>query len=171
MKGVSHVFIGLAAVITIHAVAPMASTLVAWVPVLGATLAGSLLPDVDSDESAIRQATGTARSRSVIGFVVSLAMKVFGGHRALTHTLVAWVLVSLWVGVYFHGNMTFVAFAVAYLAHLVADAFTVQGVPLLWPVWRGRVRLLPKLVAIRTGGWIETAAVILAVALVLRIWL
>jgi inner membrane protein len=150
----------------------MANSLLGAVPVLVAALAGSLLPDIDSDESATRQATGTSRKRGgCIGFVVTLALKVFGGHRALTHTLLAWLLVSVWVGTYFHGNMIGAAFIVAYLSHLVADAFTVQGVPLLWPLWRGRIRFLPKLVAIRTGGWIETVAVIFAAAMVLRGWL
>jgi inner membrane protein len=39
---------------------------------------------------------------------------------------------------------------VGYCSHIVLDAMTVTGVPLLWP-WKRRFRLLP----LRTGGIIE----------------
>lgn len=161
MKGVSHALVGMFAASAVHlAVAPLSQTLAGLVPVAGVVLVASLLPDIDSDESAIRQATGTARHTGCLGWIVSLAVRVFGGHRALTHTLLAWGLLSWIVLVYFHGNMLGVAFSVGYLSHLLADSLTVAGVPWLWPLWGGRIRFLPKAISIRTGGVVEQLTVI-----------
>jgi membrane-bound metal-dependent hydrolase YbcI (DUF457 family) len=61
---------------------------------------------------------------------------VLGGHRGLTHTaLFAWAIIGLmwrtwpepWV----------LAFGVGYVSHLLADL--PGGVPLLWPIWNGRI--------------------------------
>jgi len=174
MKGVSHVLVGTAAVMLVHDRVPLADSLTGLVPVALATILGSLLPDVDSDESTLRQATGTARSQGVVGRIVSLIVRVFGGHRgALTHSLFAWGLVVTLAGVYFRGNMTWVAFSLGYLSHLAADALTVDGVPLLWPLVHRRIRLLPALLAIRTGGareYLVTVAIGVAVVLVYWVW-
>jgi len=82
-----------------------------------------------------------------------------------------WLIASLVAGVYFRGSMLFVTFALGYLSHLVADALTMEGVPLLWPIYRKRIRLLPALLAIRTGGAREyMATVALGVFVVLAAW-
>lgn len=172
MKGVSHAICGLGAVAVAARFTPLAPTLVDTL-VLGALgVAGALLPDVDSDEATIRQVTGTARSQGCAGGALSALVSWLGGHRgALTHSLLAWVVASALALVYFHGNMTGVAFSLGYLSHLAADALTVEGVPLLWPIWRRRIRLLPSWVAIRTGGWREYLAMVaLGVAVVLLYW-
>jgi len=132
----------------------------------------ALLPDVDSDEATIRQVTGTARSGGCFGRLLSVGVTLLGGHRgALTHSLLAWLVASLVAGVYFRGSMLFVTFALGYLSHLVADALTMEGVPLLWPIYRKRIRLLPALLAIRTGGAREyMATVALGVFVVLAAW-
>jgi inner membrane protein len=151
-------------------VRPLATSLVGLVPVAGVALVASLLPDIDSDESSIRQATGTARHSGVVGRIVSFMLRIFGGHRAITHSLLAWALLTFWVGVYFRGNMLMVAFGIGYLSHLIADALTVQGVPLLWPIFRRRISFLPSAIAIRTGGVVETLVVIAAGVAVGMLW-
>ena len=53
-------------------------------------------------------------------------------------------------------------------AHVLADALTDRGVPLLWPLWRRRVRL-PYGLGPATGGWGETLTVV-AMLLVCGWW-
>lgn len=173
MKGVSHAICGLLAGAAFHIIVrPLAPALVDLVPVAGMLLVASLLPDVDSDESSIRQATGTARHRGVGGRLVSFVIKLLGGHRgAFTHSLLAWAFATFWVGVYFHGNMLMVAFGIGYLSHLLADALTVQGVPLLWPIIGRRISFLPHAIAIRTGGVVEQVVVIGLGVCVGMLWL
>lgn len=162
MKGVSHAIIGVAVVGVIHLrLAPLGASLLDLAPVAVLAAAGALLPDVDSDEATIRQATGTARHSGCLGRLLSAGVQLLGGHRgALTHSLLAWLIVAAVSGVYFHGNMHWVAFAAGYLSHLLADALTVEGVPLLWPVVRRRICFLPRLVAVRTGGAAEAMALV-----------
>ncbi len=160
MKGVTH---GLLGPLGLAGLAALTANTAAWpheplgIAYLAATAAvAALLPDIDSDEAVIRQVTGTARSRSLLGRAFSFALRLATGHRgALTHSLLAWVVVSFIAGMHFYGNMFFVAFSVGYLSHLLADALTPQGVPLFWPLYRGRIRFLPRRLAIPTGSAAE----------------
>ena len=43
--------------------------------------------------------------------------------------------------------------------HLLSDAWTVQGVPLFWPIIPGRVKLPPR---ISTGSWMEAVVLVIA---------
>lgn len=45
-----------------------------------------------------------------------------------------------------------VALGAGYLSHLITDGLTKGGVPLFWPISKDRVRVLPKPLAVRTGG-------------------
>src|SRR3990172_3512038 len=171
MKGTSHLCIGLFAVYAVHQAVPLASSPPGLLVALGLGAAAALLPDIDSDEAEIRQMTGTARSKGLAGRVVSWLTRPFGGHRALTPTMLAWLIVTVWAGLYFRGNGFAVAVSVGYLSHLIADMLTPQGVPLLWPVYRKRVRLLPTAFAIRTGSAIETLIVVaVGVMAIVRSW-
>src|SRR3989304_4784829 len=97
VKGGSHLLIGYAAVYAAHLfVLPLAASPVDWLLVLGAASIGALLPDIDSDESAIRQATHTARSNGCLGRLSSLGISaITGGHRNFTHSLAAWGVVTV----------------------------------------------------------------------------
>lgn len=89
---------------------------------------GGLVPDLDSDESELRQLTGTARSAGFIGWLVSL---IIPKHRGITHT--AWVCGLL---VYFalrYPAPFIVAFVVGYVYHILADMLTIRGVKLFSP--------------------------------------
>lgn len=132
---------------------------------------GALLPDIDSDESVIRNATRTSRSDGCLGLLASWLVHIFGGHRALTHTLLAWVLLSFMAAVSSLPNTAAIAFSIGYLSHLLADAVTVSGVPALWPIYRERICLLPKFIAIRTGSPAEYVVTVLACAVLLvNLW-
>src|SRR5574337_408708 len=92
VKGGSHLLVSYAALYATHRlIVPLAASPVDWLVILGAASVGALLPDVDSDESAIRQATHTARSNGCLGRLSSLGISaITGGHRNFTHTLAAW---------------------------------------------------------------------------------
>jgi inner membrane protein len=167
MKGHSHIILGAAAGLAGYAVGLIHP--VGWAHIAGcvvASIAGSLLPDLDSDESTLRQMTGTARSNGCLGRLVSgMVGVVTGGHRAATHTLTALLVVGLFA--WKVEQPWALAFAVGYLAHIVADMLTHAGVPLFWPISDRRIHLLPGPLRVTTGSFIEylvTIAVCIAVA-------
>ena len=170
MTGKSHLLIGLMSTAAVHRIYFNLADNWLEVALVGAVAAvGALLPDIDSDESTIRQATGTARSNGCIGRVASALLRVFGGHRVLTHTLVMWLALSAiawFVGNALGVNALAVAFSVGYLSHLIADAVTVDGIPALWPISQRRVCLLPSFIAVRTGGIFEYGLLV-----VMGVWL
>jgi inner membrane protein len=136
---------------------------------LGAAGLGALLPDVDSDESAIRRHWGLARSRSAGGRLLSAGLEAAGvGHRGPTHSLLAAGLAAaagllLYAFVPGYGAVG-PAFALGYLSHLAADMMTRDGVPLLWPR-EGKFHLLPARLRFRTGSGAEYAVSLLATGL------
>jgi inner membrane protein len=110
--------------------------------------AGSLCPDIDRAGSSIARVAGLP-SRA-IAWIVQRSF----GHRGPLHSALAVALVLmlgqtlvLTVGVRGLGG----PLAFGWASHIVLDALTVRGVPVLWPV-RFRVRLPPGLV---TGGFLE----------------
>lgn len=171
MKGHSHIIIGAAAAIAAYGVGFIQP--VGWASIaacVGANVLGSLLPDIDSDEGTLRQMTGTARSNGCFGLLASLGISaITGGHRALTHTLlvtgtiagVAWWIHAPWL----------MAFAIGYVAHIVADMLTRAGVPLLWPISDRRIHLLPGFLRISTGSFVEYLVTIAVCIGVAKIWI
>jgi inner membrane protein len=136
---------------------------------LGAAGLGALLPDVDSDESAIRQQWGLARSGSLGGKLLSAGLGAAGvEHRGVTHSLVAvGVALALGLSLYLAAPRyaaVGLAFALGYLGHLAGDMLTRSGVPLLWPKER-RFHLLPEKLRFHTGGGAEYAVTLLAALL------
>src|SRR3990172_5344446 len=101
MKGTSHLCIGLFAVYSLHQPVPLAGSPVGLIAALGLGAAAALLPDIDSDEAEIRQMTGTPRSKGLAGRVVSWLTRLFGGHRALTPTMLAWLILTVFAALYF----------------------------------------------------------------------
>ena len=105
---------------------------------------GSIIPDIDHPKSYISHMNGLLQLSSR---VISL-----GGHRGITHTLLAFlfsfplaVLVmkffnqfNLWIAI---------AFSFGWLSHLVADSLTRSGVKWLFPFDSHAVRWI-----IRTGS-------------------
>ncbi len=56
------------------------------------------------------------------------------------------------------------AMGVGYITHLITDAMTKTGVPLLWPLSSERIRLLPKGLSAKTGGVIDWLVMFLCYA-------
>ncbi len=89
---------------------------------LSIALAGSLLPDIDHPQS------WAGRKMRV----VSVPLSMLVGHRGVTHSLLA-VVAALAVLAGLGDAGPWAPLAVGYLSHLLADALTPSGVPLLWP--------------------------------------
>jgi hypothetical protein len=145
---------------------------VAVAVVLG--IVASLAPDLDGTDSTARTSVGLGREQIkrewrktksvslVIRWVVAIPFNLFAKivpHRGPTHWLITAVL--LCVGVMYAANLfnlpavVWVAFGAGYLSHLLADACTVAGVPLLGPLTGRSVRFIPRPLALRTGGLAE----------------
>jgi len=132
-----------------------------------AVVLGSLLPDIDAEESEIKSELGT------VGEVAQGWLASFGiEHRGLTHyglTTVGVILVSSLIGWWLGYGDVGLALGLGYLSHvLLGDSVTIAGVPLLWPR-PGRFHLLPRRLRLRTGGPVE--GLILLVLIVIFICL
>lgn len=121
-------------------------------------LVGSLAPDIDEEESSIAKSGNlfsVVLPRSFAAVLngltqaISLLLKKLLGHRGLTH----WPIFAL-VGIGFSINYQIpwlFWFSLGYLMHVLADACTVSGVPLLAPLsFENR-----SLLALRTGSAAE----------------
>ena len=101
-------------------------------------LLGSLLPDIDEQESYI------GRRVKTLSFMIS---SIFS-HRTFTHYLIFPVLIFLW-GFYFFEDALqafFIGLAVGVLLHDLGDMLTKGGiVGFFWPFWaKNRIALLPR---------------------------
>ncbi|MFI3255014.1 MAG: metal-dependent hydrolase [Eubacteriales bacterium] len=103
---------------------------------------GGLLPDIDHSGSKITKKTG------IIGLILSKLLS----HRGLSHTPI------LWIGIfgalmYYFPLYQFICLPLLLgcLSHILLDALTPQGVPLLAPLSRQKINFL----TIQTGGNIE----------------
>jgi len=119
----------------------------------GAAIFGALLPDIDANESTIKNELGLA------GKIFSGILRLVGvKHRGLTHwgiTALAVVVAAVALGNAFGWPDAGLAFGLGYLSHILpADAMTISGVPLLWPREKA-FHLLPGPLRVRTGGPVE----------------
>jgi membrane-bound metal-dependent hydrolase YbcI (DUF457 family) len=119
----------------------------------------ALLPDLDHGRGAIGRAGG------MVGRVGTRTVQRLLGHRGPLHSVlaalaagVAGALLGQALGL---GNLGWLV-AYGWGAHLLADAVTDGGVPLLWPVWRRRLRL-PFRLGLKTGGSGEALVVVAGV--------
>lgn len=127
---------------------------------VGSSLA-ALLPDIDQPASAIWEKI------PVVGHIAGhVTREVTFGHRNLTHSLLGVFLIGLllrWLLLMFPSSwginidIVFMSMMLSYGVHLLADTFTVQGVPWLWP-WQRNFGLPPKPfqgIRIETSHWFE----------------
>ena len=133
---------------------------------------GALLPDLDAGAALAAQLSlGKVRPLAPI----SAAMRGIFGHRGVMHSLVGIavfagpvaVLAWIWLGL-----GAAVALLLGYASHLAADAYTVSGIPALYPD-KSRRFLLPRSARIVTGSFSEDVILLAAgeacVALLLTI--
>ena len=110
-----------------------------------ASALGGVLPDLDHPKSKITQKFG------VIGFFSSRLFR----HRGVLHTPTFHIAVSLalllLVGQSSYIQYIIYGLLVGELSHLLLDALTPKGIPLLWPLTRQHISLLP----IPTYGMID----------------
>lgn len=120
-------------------------------PVVGmlTAAAGSYAPDIDM------QRTHAGQKHKVASKVIS---KVGGGHRGIMHTLLmpACLVTLMYIvgeyidGILANGLMSLIfGFAYGYIMHLFADMFNGKGIPLFWPLMRGKVHIMD----IDSSGW------------------
>jgi inner membrane protein len=158
MRGGTHITAG---VIVGYALATSAGLSPVEVLALGA-VGGlcAMIPDIDHPQSAIRHKTG------LLGDLAAFWMK----HRGITHTLAIAAVFGL-VSWYLLPPLVALVMAGGYLSHLLLDALTPSGVPLLWPLTWAPVKLLPRGLRIRTGGMAEKGFVLLMLSgVVLSTW-
>jgi inner membrane protein len=144
VTGKTHLLIGLGTgLLLCHIAQPQTVTIAAAVIALAGL--GSLLPDVDTPQSTINRLIPPL-------MLISLFVK----HRGFSHsifipaiTIVAGVVLTI-----APVELLIIAGAIGYLSHLVADAVTIQGIPLLSPL-PYTIHLLPKPFRLTTGGIIE----------------
>ncbi len=147
-----------------------------WLVGTGLAALGGLLPDIDEPRSLIghspqilaRGATRRSRRGSLTRVLIlvlgelltglvqalSTAIRELMGHRGMMHwalmaVALAVPLAALWgphIGLYF---------LIGYLSHLALDMMTRSGVPVLGPLSKRRLHLLPPLLRVRTGGPVD----------------
>jgi inner membrane protein len=161
--GRTHLVIGLTTLATLESLAGFIEPhLVKGIPTglalcAGAAMLGALLPDLDAEESEIKGVLG------LVGSITTTLIQTIGvSHRGLTHyglttilvggvaTLLGWRLGYGDVGL---------ALGLGYASHVLADAMTLAGVPLLWPLSE-KFHLLPRPLRLRTGSAVERLVLI-----------
>jgi membrane-bound metal-dependent hydrolase YbcI (DUF457 family) len=93
-----------------------------------------------------------------VGGVATLVNHLPGHHRGWTHAPPVAAAIALAAGIL--GPSLFpalpgvgAAFGLGYISHLVADAMTIRGIPLLWPgQQQPSLHLLPRRLRVRTGS-------------------
>lgn len=142
MKGETHVIIGVAATTALMGGGIIAPEII---PVV-ASVIGSLLPDIDHDNSSINNklmmnkgayillAAGILYySKNPVTYVAAGIMILIGfsRHRAITHSLIS--IVGIYYLTSYLNTSIQTGVMIGYVGHLVADFFTKSGIELLYP--------------------------------------
>jgi len=147
MTGKVHVAIGFASALALCVQHPagfdLNGTLILPEIALITCTAGSYAPDIDLGRS------HSGMKHKVASKVIS---KAGGGHRGITHTLLIPAIV-LALMIYCQNYLTALpaiatvclsllfGWELGYLAHIFADMFNGKGVPLFWPLIKGKVHI------------------------------
>ena len=118
----------------------------------GMAALGSLMPDIDSEESLI------GRKLFTLSFFVN---KLFG-HRTYTHDI---FLIGILAFLFAGKNIFTLGFFFGYLGHLFLDALTIAGIPCFYLFqtciskkkkrYSGNIHLLPYFFRMESGGFIS----------------
>lgn len=174
MTGKTHKIVGLTlglgALIAMNDVSYMPATLAA---VLLFSYLGALLPDIDQPASELLSKLPLGSGHAV-GHIINPFIK----HRNITHSILGYLIVNFLVILLFfkipdywgiHPMPVIIAFGLAYLAHLFADMFTVEGIPLLYP-YKRFFGIPPKPfdgIRIETGQWFENLIIFPSINIIL----
>ena len=150
MMGRTHIAIGAAAgAFSI----PMAPDI--WPLLIGAAVAGSILPDIDHPQSKLGR-----RCRPISDIINKVC-----GHRGGTHSLLFFAVLTI-AAVFLHTPLG-LAFGYGILSHLAADTISYSGkgkflttgrvgIPMAWPMTRKRVGIR----IVYVNGWVENAFIL-----------
>jgi membrane-bound metal-dependent hydrolase YbcI (DUF457 family) len=133
---------------------------------------GALLPDLDKASAEIWH------SLPIVGHTAGKVVDPFISHRNITHSIIGTALAGFlfyYLLIHFPPywaieiQTVFISFIIAYISHLLADSFTVEGIPLLWPVkWMAGIPPKPfEGVRIMTGKWFENLIIFPIINIVL----
>jgi inner membrane protein len=172
MTGKTHRIIGLTAGLGYFlAASPSAYQPATLGAVIVAAYLGSLMPDADDAGADIWHTIPFGHS---VGKISDPFLK----HRNISHSIVGlaiytyivYILVTSFPGYWgIDGQAIVVASAIAYASHLLADSFTVEGIPVFWP-WKRMFGIPPKPlegIRIQTGKWFENLVVFPAINIIL----
>jgi inner membrane protein len=159
MTGRTHDLIAFTSLVAVVASqAPPHVSLATLLVAIGANQIGGIFPDIDQPTAHLWHEIPAG---SFIGRIIT---PFLGGHRFISHSLVGLILVGYglvfllaWIHTVLLVDMNIVwnAFMIGYLSHLIADTFTIEGVPWLFPLGI-KLGIPPfKHMRIKTGGLIE----------------
>ncbi len=127
-----------------------------------ANMVGGLAPDIDQPTADLYH---RIRGGTIIGKLIS---PLIGGHRLLSHSLigifvfgfVAKILLQMMHGVLLVDmDVVWWSFMIGFISHLIADTFTTEGVPWLFPI-PIHFGIPPlKFLRFKTGGLVEKSFV------------
>ncbi len=187
MMGPTHLAIGVGGVMLLNRFVPLWDDSQGLMLTMGAAVVSSLLADIDEPGSMISR---MLKVNTKTGVIATMRRDLTQEHRMTTHTpdfagviacLPLMVLLGLWLSlplitspiaierIVFLVSLrgVCVALAVGYLSHLIADAMTPHGIPLLF--FDYQVHLLPRGLRIRTGEIAEYLVVGVPVLLIVGI--
>jgi len=163
MTGRTHNAIAFASLVTVAAIYPPKDlNVLTLVGSMVAVSIGALFPDMDQAGNDLWNFLPATHS---LGGVLR---RVFYKHRTLTHSLVGvyltyrflgWLLPKLLNPAYVDPHLILYAFIIGFLSHLIADSFTEEGLPLLFPINLNFGIPPIKSWRIKTGHWSENLIV------------
>lgn len=160
MKGETHVTIGVATTTALM----VGGVITPGIIPIAAAAVGSLLPDIDHDNSSINNRLKMSKgayillaagllyySRDPIAYAAAAILIVIGfsRHRAITHSLISVAGMYFLTG--YLSDAIQLGVMIGYTMHLFADFFTKQGIELLFPYGKN----FRSPITISTGKTIE----------------
>ena len=123
-----------------------------------ASMVGALLPDID-------QASNRLWDLLPVGNLIGRVLRrLFLSHRTISHSLLGlvviylvadWVIVKLFNPSFVNPTIVLIALMTGYISHILLDALTEDGVPLLFPI-KWRFGFPPwRRMRIKTNHWFE----------------
>lgn len=161
MKGVTHAVFG--------ALVGVPLALATGQPALvGVGLVAGLVPDLDASDATLKHwtiTTGRGKHRREYKpfYLLSAAINALFGHRGFWHSIYCALIFGGIFG-WWQGWAFGLTVAGGYLIHLLLDAATPSGVPI---IMRGPWHLLPPRLRIQTGSEVEYLLLAIAAVIVL----
>lgn len=167
MTAKTHNAIAFASLVTVANLYPPENlNILTFVMSLVGTSVGALIPDMDQAGNSLWNLLPGRHN------VAKVLRKIFYKHRTLTHSLLGVFLLYKVLDVVFHQifnplflnpDILLASVMIGYISHLLADSFTEEGLPLLFP-FKFTFGIPPiKKVRIKTGRWFENLVVFPAV--------